>query len=278
MERRPSARFETRPFASHSAQASVSSRSSIVFLRAKAKAEAAQTRATFMKKEAEIKLERARLQAALDSLRADEELEAARAEMQTLEAGLMEMGYEIRSRASSSDLDEAKRQLVTNYVLEQRSVNTGATPYQMRNADVSMPIPHAATDLQAPMNHTAADYGPPPLLRAQRESSPLPRSRNGDPPVSAPRRSIPRVPEHSDYQSFNLSSDLAKFLARSRMSSLYLSEPQETHDLVDPAADSEIRPQVTVNLVHIPVDTVEPERFERFSKCVTCKKLRGRTE
>lgn len=48
--------------------------------------------------------------------------------------------------------------------------------------------------------------------------------------------------------------------------SLYPSEPQEAYDLVDPAADSEIRPQVTANIVHIPEDTVQPERFERFSK------------
>ncbi|KAL6485054.1 hypothetical protein MHYP_G00070990 [Metynnis hypsauchen] len=215
MERRPPARFETQSFASRGAQASVSSKSSIAFLQAKAKAEAAQTRATFIKKEAKIKLEQARLQAALDSLRADEELEAARAEMHTLEAGLIEMGCEIRSHASSSDLEEAKTQLVAKYVLEQRSVNTGDTPYQVRHADVSTPNPHAATDLQAPTNHTAADYRPPLLLRAQPDNSPLPRPSNGPPPVPAPRRSSTRVPDHGDYQSFNLTSDLAKFLARS---------------------------------------------------------------
>ncbi|XP_038132002.1 uncharacterized protein LOC119777240 [Cyprinodon tularosa] len=218
MERRPSAKFETQSLASHSVQASVSSRSNIVLLQAKAKAEAAQTRATFMKREAEIKLEQARLQAALDSLRADEELETARAEMQTLEAGLMEMGYEIRSNASSSDLEEATKQLVSKYVLEQRSVTTGATPYQMRSADAdSMSNCYAATDQQAPINHTATDYGPPPLLSTPRVNSTLPHSSNGPPPVPAPRRSSLRVPDRTDYQSFNLTSDLAKFLARSHM-------------------------------------------------------------
>ncbi|KAL6455670.1 hypothetical protein MHYP_G00355210 [Metynnis hypsauchen] len=43
----------------------------------------------------------------------------------------------------------------------------------------------------------------------------------------------------------------------------------KTYDLVNPAADSEIRPQVTANLMHIPEDTMQPKRFERFSKLST---------
>lgn len=54
-------------------------------------------------------------------------------------------------------------------------------------------------------------------------------------------------------------------------SSVQLSS-QETYDLVDPAQDIEVRPEVVTNLTQVERSTLSPERFERFSKYSTLKR------
>lgn len=46
-------------------------------------------------------------------------------------------------------------------------------------------------------------------------------------------------------------------------------ELQETHDLIDSDADSEVRPQVVARFTHVIRDVIHPQRFERFSKLST---------
>lgn len=48
--------------------------------------------------------------------------------------------------------------------------------------------------------------------------------------------------------------------------SLHSSELQEAYDLIDPDADSEVRPKVVASFTHVTKDVIHPQRFERFSK------------
>lgn len=51
--------------------------------------------------------------------------------------------------------------------------------------------------------------------------------------------------------------------------SLHSSERQETHNLIDPDIDPEVRPQVLTSLTRVTRDVIHPQRFERFSKFST---------
>ncbi len=50
---------------------------------------------------------------------------------------------------------------------------------------------------------------------------------------------------------------------------LHSPELQEDYDLIDPDADSEVRPQVVASFTHVTRDVIQPQRFERFSKFST---------
>ncbi|XP_014831098.1 PREDICTED: uncharacterized protein LOC106909266 [Poecilia mexicana] len=168
---------ETRSVISRKSQSTVSSRASMELLRAKAKAEGAQARATYALKEIQIKVEQARLQATLDALQAEKEKEVAIAEANSLEAGLIQLGLETRSEADIS-LRESQEQRTAQYVLEQTPINKMEMPSQPKVEDITPTHPHecvirqqdniskdASSDdtenfLQPPRNMTASQFAP----------------------------------------------------------------------------------------------------------------------
>ncbi|XP_052406346.1 uncharacterized protein LOC127952103 [Carassius gibelio] len=86
------------------------------------------------------------------------------------------------------------------------------------------------------------------------------------------------VPTHlnpADIGSRTVTSDLLssttwlKGPAFLHEASLHSPEIQEAYDLIDPDADSEVRPQVVASFTRVTKDVIHPQRFERFSKFST---------
>lgn len=185
----------------------VSSTAGIELLRAKAKAEAAQARATYTKKEIEIKVEQARLQATLDALRAEQEKEAAIAEANSLESGLLELGFETRSVTSGSSLSEDKVTRTAQYVLQQANV-TAAEPHVPARTEHNYPNP--------PIQ--------PAAVKQEENPHAPPDSEFDSPQSSSFTQSYPLVPvlpkanhAHSSHVQTQPTYDLAKYLARSQL-------------------------------------------------------------
>lgn len=83
-------------------------------------------KAKVARKDIEINIEQARLQATFGALRAEQENEAAITEANLLEAGLLDLGFETYSKASSQALKET----LTN-------ISTDELPVKIKNEDVS---------------------------------------------------------------------------------------------------------------------------------------------
>lgn len=75
-----SSELEVRSAVSHSSRSSAVSSATLAAATACAKAQAAQTRATFLKKEIEIKMEKACIEATIDALEREGEAQATEAE------------------------------------------------------------------------------------------------------------------------------------------------------------------------------------------------------
>ncbi|ROL51138.1 hypothetical protein DPX16_12047 [Anabarilius grahami] len=279
---------------SRSSGSSSSSKISMAVAMAKAKAEAAQARAAHTKKEIELKVEQARVQANLDALNDEKEKDAAIAEANALVAGLQDMGFEVCSKASNQVPQSVKDQRVTAYVSVQASlcsrdlsVRRGSdyapptlhSPHSQLN-DASFSTPHP---LSASQNQVAAsaDIMPHEVHEApQTSGAPLQQSYNqvlNYSPVLQPGGSrlqqnvkvnpSPPARKHAHKTPYLLSSTTwLKGPAFLHDVSSHSPELQETYDLIDPDADSEVRPQVVASVTHITRDVIHPQRFERFSK------------
>ncbi|KAL4006299.1 tumor suppressor p53-binding protein 1 [Sarotherodon galilaeus] len=208
MSESKSFKTETESVRSHKPPSKAGSSASIELLRAKAKAEAAQARASYAKREIEIKVEQARLQATLDALRAEQEKEAAIAEANSLEAGLLELGFETRSVAYGSSLSENKEKHTAQYVLEQTAINAAEStaPVKTEYKDPAPAFEEIAVKEGIKTNCAAAHnelYKP--LSTSYKEFTPL---------VQTPYKSSCAHNEHAPSQP---TYDLAKYLARSQL-------------------------------------------------------------
>lgn len=108
---------------------------------AMAKAEATQARAAHSKKEIELTYKQACIQASVDALNDEKEKDAAIAEANTLVAGLQDMGFEIRSEASSPVPGSIKDQHTATFVAEQASLHI-KHPSVIRESDNAPPTFH----------------------------------------------------------------------------------------------------------------------------------------
>ncbi|KAL4008325.1 hypothetical protein ACER0C_002177 [Sarotherodon galilaeus] len=161
---------------SRSSGTSSGSKISIAIAMAKAKAEAAQARAAHSKREIELKVEQARIQASLDALIDEKEKDAAVAEVNSLVAGLQDMGLEVRSEANSLVSQSIKDQRVAAFVSEQASLCNKGLSATRDNLPPSRPVtqPHNAGQTQAA---TSAAIMPHHALQAPRKSqAPSPQS------------------------------------------------------------------------------------------------------
>ncbi|KAL4009138.1 hypothetical protein ACER0C_002990 [Sarotherodon galilaeus] len=190
MSESKSSKTGTESVRSHKPPSKAGSSATIELLRAKAKAEAAQARASYAKREIEIKVEEARLQATFDALRAEQEKEAAIAEANSLEAGLLELGFETRSVAYGPSLSENKEKRTAQYVLEQTAINA---------AESTAPVKTEYKDPAPALQEIA------PLSTSYKEFTPL---------VQTPYKSNCAHSEHAPSQP---TYDLAKYLARSQL-------------------------------------------------------------
>ncbi|XP_026010119.1 uncharacterized protein LOC113013438 [Astatotilapia calliptera] len=205
MSESKSSKAETESVRSRKPPSRAGSSASIELLRAKAKAEAAQTRASYTKKEIEIKVE----QATLDALRAEQEKEAAIAEANSLEAGLLELGFETRSVAYGPPLSESKEKRTAQYVLEQTAINA---------AESTAPVKTEYKDPTPTFQEIAIKEGNKTNCAATHNELYKPPSTNYKeftPLVQTPyKSSYTQGNEHAPSQH---TYDLAKYLARSQL-------------------------------------------------------------
>ncbi|XP_013856466.1 uncharacterized protein LOC106512382, partial [Austrofundulus limnaeus] len=191
----------------HSLKSSkASSTAGIELLRAKAKAKAAQARATYAKKEIEIKVEQARLQATLDALRAEQDQEAAAAEANSLEAGLIQLGFETRSVTYGSCLTENKATRTAQYVLDQANHTAAESPAPVQIEINNPELPLHPSVVKQEMNYVAPESEVcEPQSVSFKQFAPLA-------PV------LPKMNHtHNSHVETQPTYDLAKYLARSQL-------------------------------------------------------------
>lgn len=142
---------DVRSVSSRTSKLSNSSSATLAVFKARAKAEAAQARAAYAKREIELKVEQARLQATLDALQEEKGKDAAIAEAQTLEAALMETDCSAASRVSVPIPAENSLQRTADYVRAQSSADSGLRLSNERNGDEQPPFltPHVISSTQA---------------------------------------------------------------------------------------------------------------------------------
>ncbi|XP_057684651.1 uncharacterized protein LOC130910980 [Corythoichthys intestinalis] len=207
----------TQSFASSKSSSHASSKASIELLRAKARAEAAQARASYAQKEIEIKVEQARLQATLDALRAEQEKEAALAEANALEAGLHELGLETRSETYEISLPDNQQQRTAQYVLEQATV-AAAQQISFPKADnLSRTPPSQSEDVKQ------EDMSSHLLNSAALDNSLNARQSASFKPLMPVIQTAPKAFNHSECAPTQPTYDLAKYLARSQLITIGLS-------------------------------------------------------
>ncbi|XP_038155640.1 uncharacterized protein LOC119792876 [Cyprinodon tularosa] len=183
-----------------------SSTAGIELLRAKAKAEAAQARATYAKKEIEIKVEQVRLQATLDALRAEQEQEAAAAEANSLDAGLLQLGFETRSVTYGSCLTEKKATRTAQYVLDQANLTAAESPVPFQIEINNPELPLQTLVVKQEINYAAPESEIcEPQSTNFKQFAPLA-------PV------LPKVNHaHNSHVETQPTYDLARYLARSQL-------------------------------------------------------------
>ncbi|KAL3983862.1 FRAS1-related extracelluar matrix protein 1/2 [Sarotherodon galilaeus] len=222
---------------SRSSGTSSGSKISIAIAMAKAKAEAAQARAAHSKREIELKVEQARIQASLDALIDEKEKDAAVAEVNSLVAGLQDMGLEVRSEADSLVSQSIKDQRVAAFVSEQASLCNKGLSATGDNLPPPRPVthPHNAGQTQAA---ASAAIMPHHALQAPRKGeAPLPQGFkspfyppptpqfSGTLPQQNPRQdftSPAHQPVHGtlyrgDHDHSTTTGDLIKYLARNHL-------------------------------------------------------------
>ncbi|XP_034075900.1 uncharacterized protein LOC117548634 [Gymnodraco acuticeps] len=211
---------ETRSLQTRSRESgsSLSSNAMLAVARARAKAEAAEARASYTQREIALKVEQARIQATLEALQVEKERDAAKAELETLEAGLVES--DLRSAAKKPiPLSPLKRlQHTEEYVKEQSRIKSSHhsnmdeapfhTPYVTRQWQTGLPRDDQGS-LPIKNKHGVSHIGEQPSN--QHQSSTHPHGAFGI---------NPRI---SEYDRTPTNHDLAKCLARNQLLTTGLS-------------------------------------------------------
>lgn len=189
--------------------------------KARAKAEAAQARASYAKREIGIKVEKARLKATLDALQEEKEKDAVLAEAEILEAALQEVDLGLAGRVSPPIPCQKSFQHTLDYVIEHASLSSSQQFNRVRDEE---PLDSADT--------VTSDNMPCATNQAQTDEQLTPghtilastSKRNGgiqeESHQQSPTRShgIPcRASTQGDHGITPTTYDLAKYLARSQL-------------------------------------------------------------
>jgi len=204
--------------------------------KAHAKAEAAQARAAFARKEIELKIEKARLEATLDALEKEGEAEAARAEAAVMEAAVANLEpSEIEHRPPLLPTQNSK-QRTEEYVSQHTDTSASGQLHAVKErarVKEESPMLHVYSHPQAsgdelkekspaPEYRILSSYPEdvPPDIKRQYIHNPQTQLQHHPPsPSNFPRYSSHRndnMPSTTRHSS-DTSLDLAKYLARSQL-------------------------------------------------------------
>ncbi|XP_076879123.1 uncharacterized protein LOC143527737 [Brachyhypopomus gauderio] len=153
---------------SYKSKRSSASSSSMVVIQARARAEAAKARASFANKEIELKTESARLQATLEAMQEEKQMKAALAEVEILEAGLLEDDLESQKSPLRPVPLQQQLQRTADYVRDQASVKSIPQPHTLdEEGAVFQPLPVSSqmppkpgAGCHSPHLHTPPSYLP----------------------------------------------------------------------------------------------------------------------
>ncbi|XP_026119086.1 uncharacterized protein LOC113098285 [Carassius auratus] len=194
------------------------SSASIAVFKARAKAEAAQARAAYAKKEIELKVEQARLQATLEALQEEKEKDAALAEAQVLEEAFLETERSAASRVSVPVPIEDSRNRTANYVKIQSEISSGTLPSsgeketqpKLQSSQFVSPIKSETDFKDLPISSQNMDFSVDMFQDATQTQA-------------SPRRYQIQSGPSDKGDSLSITYDLAKYLARTQLVSAGLT-------------------------------------------------------